>query len=126
MSRTENVGEKEVKIVRGRVDSLSLYEITDHELNILEKGSPSSIYLNFSIFLISVGLSFLIALLTVNIQSVKIFSLFSIFSVVGLTGGFFLLFLWNRMRTSVSEVIKKIKNRIADYKTESNIGETQR
>ena len=123
MSKTENVGDKEVKIVRGRVDSLSLYEITDHELNILEKGSPSSIYLNFSIFLVSIGLSFFISLVTVDIQSTKIFSIFTIFTVIGLVGGIFLLFLWSRMRTSVSDVVKRIKSRIADYQESG--GETE-
>ena len=46
-------GEKAVQIKRGRVDSLSLYEITDNELDILTAGSPSSLYLNFAIFLLS-------------------------------------------------------------------------
>ena len=38
MVKTENTEDENIRIVRGRVDSLSLYEITDHELNILEKG----------------------------------------------------------------------------------------
>ena len=64
-----STGQNEPTILRGKVDSLSLYEITDFELDVLEKGSPNSIYLNFSIFLLSVGFSFLAALFSTDIQS---------------------------------------------------------
>lgn len=112
MSRTENTSIGEIKIVRGKVDSLSLYEITDNELETLEKGSPSSTYLNFSIFLLSVGFSFLVCLLTVKTESMKIYATFMIFTVIGILVGIILLVLWYRERRSMSEVIKRIKDRI--------------
>jgi len=104
--------EGQVKIVRGRVDSLSLYEVTDNELKTLELGSPGSIYLNFSIFLTSIGLSFLISLLTVKIDSVKIYSTFLVFAVLGLVLGLILFILWWRQRKEVAEVISTIKSRM--------------
>ena len=114
MSQEENsTGQNEVRIVRGRVDSLSLYEITDHELDILEKGSPGSVYLNFSIFLLSVGSSFIITLLSTDIQSNRLFTVFVVFSCVGIIVGSFLLFLWYRMKNEVTGVVKRIKQRIA-------------
>jgi len=112
MSQTENTSIDEIKILRGKVDSLSLYEITDNELETLEKGSPSSTYLNFSIFLLSVGFSFLVSLLTVKIESMKIYTTFMIFTVIGILAGIILLVLWYRERRSISEVIKRIKDRI--------------
>ena len=114
MSINEYTGENEVRIVRGRVDSLSLYEITDNELGILEKGSPNSIYLNFGIFLASIGMSFLIALLTVEVQSTKVFTIFVVLCCIGILGGSFLIFLWYRMKGEVSDVVAKIKKRIAE------------
>lgn len=113
MNQDGNTGQNEVKVVRGRVDSLSLYEVTDNELEILEKGSPSSIYLNFSIFLLSIGIAFLITLLSTNIESSKVFAVFVIFCSVGIVVGVLLLVLWYRMKNEVSEVIVKIKGRIA-------------
>ena len=104
-----NTGCNEVKILRGRVDSLSLYEITDTELDILEKGSPNSLYLNFGIFLFPVGLSFLIALLSTDIQSPNTFTVFVVLSVVGILGGFFLIILWLRTKREVTDVVRKIK-----------------
>jgi len=112
MEQAEGIGEKQPRIIRGRVGSLSLYEITDYELEILEKGSPNSLYLNFSIFLFSIGISFLIALLTVSIESVKLFSAFVVVTVIGLLGSLFLFLLWFRTRNSVEEVIVKIRGRI--------------
>ncbi len=112
MGQTENTSSGEIKIIRGKLDSLSVYEITDNELEVLEKGSPSSTYLIFSIFLLSVGFSFLVSLLTVKIESIKIYTTFMIFTVVGILAGMILLALWHRERRSISEVIKRIKDRI--------------
>ena len=114
-------GQNEPRIVRGRVDSLSLYEITDHELDILEKGSPESFHLNFGIFLLSVGLSFFVTLLSENIQSNRIFTVFVVLCSVGLLGGSFLMFLWYRMRRELTNVVGKIKKRIATQELTSSI-----
>lgn len=109
----DNTGFNKVRIVRGRVDSLSLYEITDTELDILEKGSPNSIYLNFGIFLLSVGISFLISLLSTDIQSSRTFTVFVVLCSVGLLGGLFFILLWHKTKSKVTGVVKKIKERIA-------------
>lgn len=119
-----NEANNECKILRGRVDSLSLYEITEHELDILEKGSPSSLYLNFSIFLLSVGLSFLITLFSADVTG-KVFIVFVILSCIGMIGGVFLLFLWYRMKSEVSDIVSKIKLRIGNQETISIISNEQ-
>lgn len=100
-----------VRILRGRVDSLSLYEVTEYELNVLEEGSPSSTLLNFAIFFISVALSFLTALLTSSPSSDRIFAVFVVLVVAGFGGGVVLLTLWWRARTRVDVVVEKIKER---------------
>ena len=103
-----------IKVRRGRVDSLSLYEITDHELDILEKGSPNSVYLNFGILSLTIGLSFLSSLLSVEIESNRVFFVFVILTTVGTLFGIILLVIWYRMRSAVSDVVQKIKNRIVE------------
>ena len=102
---------KPPKILRGRVDSFALYEITDAELNILESGSPSSLHLNFSVFFLSIASSFLIALLTSSVSS-RVFTVFVVVTVVGLAVGLFLFFLWFRARRSISTVVRRIRARI--------------
>ncbi len=109
---TENSGEKPPRIKRGRFDSISIYEISDYELEILANGSPSSIYLNFAIFLISIGISFIISLLTTQIKSIYLFSSFLVIALIGLVNGLILLFYWNNNRKSISDIVKKIKLRI--------------
>lgn len=112
-------GHNEVRIIRGRVDSLSLYEITETELDALERGSPYVIHLNFGISLLTLGMSFLASLLTTDIRSMIQAVVFVVLTVVGILGGIFLLTLWYRARGEVAAVIEKIKTRIAEQTDES-------
>ena len=115
MSQTEHTSTDQITVTRGKFDSLSIYEVTDNELEVLEKGSPSSTYLNFSVFLLSIGFSFLITVLTVDVASIKIFTSFVLITITGIILGAVLLVLWYRESDTTSEVIKKIKNRIPNY-----------
>ena len=106
------LGEKALRVRRGRVDSVDLYEIKENELDLLEGGSPGGIYLNFAIFLLSSALAAITALCTSTFKNPKIEMVFMIFSVVGILGGIFLLLLWWRAHKSLSDVVRKIRNRI--------------
>jgi hypothetical protein len=110
-------GEK-VLIRRGKVDSLTLYEITDYELSLLESGSPASLLFNFSILLLSTAVSFLVTLLATEIRSDRIFTVFTIVVAVGFAGGLVLMFLWLWFRRSTSGVIQRIKSRIPSEEVE--------
>jgi hypothetical protein len=100
------------EIRRARFDKLTIYEVAESELVILEKGSPDSIYLNFAIFLLSMALSFTIALFTTTTLSTAILIFLIVCVVVGCIGGFFLLILWYRNRSSVSDCIETIRRRL--------------
>lgn len=100
------------RIVRGQVDSLSILEITDYELEILEQGSPNSLYLNFGVFFLSTATSFLTTLLTVSIESMKLFTVFLSLTICGFSAGLVLLVLWYRSKSNVKNLIKKIKARV--------------
>lgn len=101
-----------LKVIRGSVDSLSLYEITDYELEIFEKGGPSSTYFNVAISLLSIGVSFLASILTVEINSIKTYILFSVIMIVGISGGIVSAILWHRTRSPVSHICEKIRARV--------------
>ena len=116
-SQKKNSGEKPL-ILRGKVSSVLLYEVTEHELDTLEKGTPTSLFLNFGIALLSISCSFLIALLTTNIDSDRLFMVFTFIVIVGFISGIILMCVWWRDRQSINELIKKIKSRIPDKKTE--------
>ena len=107
-------GSNDLQIRRGRFDSLVLYEITDDELILLEKGSPSSTFLNFSIFFFTMGLSFLISLLASTNLDDRTFLIFLVSSMLGLSLGGLLLVYWLRSGREVVGVCKKIRKRLAD------------
>lgn len=118
-SDTENTGENKIDIRRGRVDSLSIYEVKDQELTILQQGSLGSTFLNLAIFLLSVGASFLATLLTSTIQSDRKFYFFAIVVVVATIVGGVLLILWFQRKDSVSSIVNEIKSRIPSEKIET-------
>lgn len=119
MANDQHSGEKTVRIRRGKVDSLTLYEITDYELETLAIGSPSSLHLNFAIFFLSLATSFLVALLTTTIPSVKMFSVFVVITAIGIAAGLVLLALWYFSHKSTKSIIRQIRDRIPADQTES-------
>lgn len=58
-------GEK-IDVRRKKLGAVTIYDVTESELIILEKGTDASIWLNFFIGTISIAASFLAALLTVE------------------------------------------------------------
>ncbi|MCL2196500.1 MAG: hypothetical protein FWB77_02675 [Treponema sp.] len=112
-THAEPVENKDICIRRGRVDSVSIYEVNESELAILENGSPNSIYLNFFTFLIATFLSFLSTLLTVDFsQKVLLQTIFIFIAVVSGFLSIMTFILWIRGKNKLSDVIKRIKNRI--------------
>lgn len=111
--RTEkNTTEKTLLVRRGRVDSVDLFEVKEHELEILENGEPTGIYLNFSVFLLSTAFACILALSSATFSSPKMENTFLFIAIIGLIGGIFLLILWWKGRKSIKAIIKTIKSRI--------------
>jgi len=107
----ENASDEKVKVKRYKFDSLTIYEISESELDTIEKGSPSSIYLNFAIFLLSIAVSFLASLLTNDYTSkLKTFIVFILITIIGFIAGGFLIILWLRTKSDFDQIIKKIKD----------------
>ena len=111
MQPQESEGAIQPKIVRGRVDSLSLYEITDYELQVPEEGSVGATYLNFAVFVLSVAASFLATLLTTRMSSDRVFLVLVVVVVVGFAMGGTLLVFWYRTRRGMSKALRRIKDR---------------
>jgi len=112
MPRKSNQRGSNLQVRRGELKSLDIYEVTDVELQRLCEASPGSVYQNFSILFVSVATSFLVGLLTVDIESNRIFTVFVILVVVGYVAGAILLVLWWQNRRSVSETAEKVKKRM--------------
>jgi hypothetical protein len=114
-SSNEKTEDEKVKVKRGRMDSVSIYEVSEGELTTLENGSRNSIFLNFSIFLLSIAVSFFTALVTADYTDKNVvFTIFVVLTAVGVLGGAFLLILWLRMSDEFKITIDKIKKRIVE------------
>lgn len=90
---------------------LTVYHVTEQELDLLENGTPDAIYFSFAIFLLSTGSSFLATLLTADIHSQRLFNIFLIVTLFGLVGGLLLLVVFLRSRRSTSSMAKAIRSR---------------
>ena len=110
----DEIGEKGPKIKKGKVDSLTIYEVTEAELEAIQIGSPNSNFLNFGIALATTAISFLITLLTVEIADMKLFVVFALVTIVGIVGGAILLFMWYKTKNSIALIFKKIRDRIKE------------
>ena len=97
---------------RGRVASVDLFEVKDSELDLLEKGSPATIQLNFAVFLLSLAFSSIASLCTATFKWDIAKTLFAITAVVGILMGAYLLISWWRTRKSITRVVKDIRDRI--------------
>jgi len=86
----QNKSNFEPAIRRARIKNLTIYDVSEAELNILEKGTPDSIYLNFSIFLFSIAITFTVALITATPKWEIVQTIFIILLVIGYFGGLLL------------------------------------
>lgn len=105
-----------VNIIRGSIDSLIFYEVTEDELSLLENGPSSSLYLNFTIALITLSISFFASIFTVEFKNYTTFVVFLVIALVSGLVGLGYGFTWYRSRNSYTAIIKKIKAR-AEAKT---------
>jgi hypothetical protein len=108
-------------IRRARIESLNIYELSEEELELLERGSPDSLFLNFAVFLLSTGISLLTALLTTDIPSERLFSVFVVVTVLSFLSGTVLLFLWRWYRRSTTKIFEQIRRRMPPEGTPADI-----
>lgn len=97
---------------RGRVASVDLYEVKEHELELLEKGAGGTLRFNFAIFLFSTAFTCIAAIATADFKWDLAKTIFTFITVVGLLFGAYLMLSWWRTRTSLKEVVSVIRSRI--------------
>ena len=100
------------RIRRAPIRALNIYEVSDAQLESLERGSPDSVFLNFAVFLLSLALSFTVTIITTTIGSVLALVFFCVIIVVGYAGGVLLLIVWLWTHKSSKHVIQEIRRRL--------------
>lgn len=113
MAKNNSPENDQITVNRAKYNAITIYEISEDELDIIERGSPSSNYLNFSIGLLSIFASSLITLVTVDFPPDKdrLFMIFVLVTLVAGVSGCILLFMWFRSNGSSKSIFKKIRNR---------------
>ncbi len=91
---------------------LRIFEITEGELEALERGSPESIFLNLAIAVLSIAISFSVALATSKIENDRTFDVFVIVTSVGYVAGTTFGLLWFISRRTLRNVSAEIRSRI--------------
>ncbi|MBF8636102.1 hypothetical protein IRZ48_05435 [Pseudomonas fulva] len=108
----------EVVIRRGRVGSISLFEITDAELQTIEHGAPSGTLINTGFFAGSACLSFLSVLLTTPIASDRLFYVYFIICILSGAVSIICFLVARKMKGSLKELLKAIKARVPGIEVE--------
>jgi len=103
--------EFKIAVKRARLDEVVVYEVTESELVVLERGGSDSLLLNIAIFLFSSALTLVVAMLTTNMGS-PVRELSVLFVIAATAIGMFLAGLWYRGRLSASACSRTIRNRL--------------
>jgi hypothetical protein len=91
--------------------TITIYHVSEDELRLIEAGGPSSVYLNFAIGLLSVGVSFGTNLALAEIKSLRVYLAFVVVNVISLLAGLVLLVLWRRESKASRTTIQTIRAR---------------
>ena len=99
-------------IRRARLQRLTIYEVEESELAILERGALDTIFLNVTVALLSMSVSLSVALLTAEFPSDRAWTVFLVITVVGYVAVVIMLLVWWRSRVSVAACTRNIRQRL--------------
>lgn len=108
-----SASEETIRVNRGRVDSIDLFEVKENELDALEHGASGDLLLNVAIALLSVALSILVTIFTAAFTSEFVRQIVTIIMVVGFVTGPILIIFWFRDRNTARAVINRIRSRVS-------------
>lgn len=111
-SQQSDQGEK-ISVHRRKIGSVTIFDVTETELTILEKGTDASVWLNFFIATLSIGVSFFVSLLTAewsnSISLTRI--IFICITVIMFLAAIICFVFWKREQGQHKETIMKIRER---------------
>ena len=104
-----------IRVRRGKVDAVVLYEVREDELELLEKGGEATTQLNFAIFLYSLSFASLIAIIcTIDYRWDSANSIFWLIFIFGSILGSYFFIIWKRSKKPIAKVVSNIRNRLSD------------
>lgn len=104
---------EKVDIRRGSLKSITVFDVTEEELNRIESGAENNIYNSLFLVFLGVSISMFISWLTVELSSDVVKQcIFYCFWILSSIVTILMLILWLNCRQSVQPIIKQIKGRV--------------
>jgi hypothetical protein len=103
---------KPLRVRRGRMDKFDLYEISEEELRMLEKGAPADLEFNLGLFAFTVAVAAIVTLTSADFKSPVMHEIYLIVAVVGVILGSYFIFTWARTTNPIVELCKTIRHRL--------------
>lgn len=100
------------KVVTGRIRSIFVYEISEHELSQFEQGSAATLELNFGVALVSLAIAGIFTLCTAtSYKPASMEFILWAFATLGFVVGIFLIGKWAVTTPSISRLATTVRNR---------------
>jgi len=90
---------------------LTIYPITEHELNALKNGSPESIYLTFGIACLTTALTAFLSVITLSTNNPSVINIYWIIIIIGFLAGCVLMALWHHYKGQNLAILENVRNR---------------
>lgn len=110
------------QIITPKTHKVVVYFVNEIELDALERGSTSSVFLGIGLSLFSIFCSFTIVIFSTPIASDRIFDVFVIISSISFISSIVLLVLWYRSDNEICKIIHCIKERFPEGKQSESTG----
>lgn len=97
-------------MVRGFNAELRSYEIQEHELEVIEEGSPDSNRFTVGVSSISASIGFIVSLLTTSVSTLILIIFIGLIGIgIGIGVGSTLIYFSYKDKNKVAKIIKKIR-----------------
>lgn len=107
----KNNGFGATRAIHHRMDDIEIFPITKEQLDALERGAVSDLFLEIGLCLVSVFASFLCSLIVLDFTtSPKAFDFFMVICIVSGISSIIMFLLWWRNRKDKNKLITKIKS----------------
>lgn len=101
----------ETKVCRHRINEIAIFEVSESELEQLEKGNSADLFLQFSISLLSIAVSITLSMLTATFNNKHLETVFISLCIISYILGILLMALWYKSHFSIRKLIQKIRKR---------------
>lgn len=107
----KNNGFGTTRIIRHKMGDIEVFPVTKEQLDEIEKGSNSDLFLEIALCLISVFASFLCSLLVIDFVSYpNAFNFYLFICIISGLASIIMFVLWWRTRKNKHELINKIRS----------------